>query len=226
MESTSWLREDKRNGFTLIEVLIAVSITAVVFTMLYGSFSQLVNSKRRIETRNELLQEANIILLKIRHDLANVFPRGKMNSKTPVSYPYSHFVGSGEGENSRLVFTSFARDPHHFSTNSGQSEISYYLVPLADVRQTLYALVRKDNYWIGNDAAGTAAVLSERVISFRVNFISEQFEGSETAQKIWQWNSSLRGGLPAAVQIEIVLAGYDENYEETHSMYIDIPVDK
>ena len=221
MKSTSSIRDDK-NGFTLIEVLIAVTITVIVLTMLYSSFSQLITAKRRVEKENELIQEANTILLKIRHDLVNVFPRGNINTGTSSS-AYRYFTGRLEGENSRIVFTSFAKDPTHYSTQSGQSEISYYVLPLRGEREDMFALMRKDNYWIGNDEAGAAYPLSERVLSFRVNFLSGQSLDSANEQRVWEWDSSVMRGFPRAVQIQIVLVG-DRGQEENHSMIVAIPV--
>ena len=222
MKSASSIQDDK-SGFTLIEVLITVAITVIVLTMLYSSFSQLITAKRRVETENELIQEANTILLKMRHDLVNVFPRGNINSQTssPSAYPY--FTGRLEGDNSRIVFTSFAKDPTHYSTQSGQSEISYYLVPLRGEREDMSALMRKDNYWIGNDEAGAAYPISERVLSFRVNFLSEGSPASADEQKVWEWNSSVMRGFPKAVQVQIILLG-DRGQEEAHSMIVAIPV--
>ena len=221
MKSTSSIRDDK-SGFTLIEVLIAVAITVIVLTMLYSSFSQLITAKRRVETENELIQEANTILLKMRHDLVNAFPRGNINARTSSS-AYRYFTGRLEGENSRIVFTSFAKDPTHYSTQSGQSEISYYVLPLRGVHEDMFALMRKDNYWIGNDEAGAAYPLSERVLSFRVNFLSGQSQNSVNEQRVWEWDSSVMRRFPGAVQIQIVLAG-DRGQEETHSMIVAIPV--
>ncbi len=221
MKSASSIRDDK-SGFTLIEVLIAVAITVIVLTMLYSSFSQLITAKRRVETENELIQEANTILLKMRHDLVNVFPRGNTNTKTSSSaYPY--FTGRLEGENSRIVFTSFAKDPTHYSTQSGQSEISYYVVPLRGEGENMFALIRKDNYWIGNDETGAAYPISERVLSFRVNFLDGRSSASANEQGMWEWNSSVMRGFPKAVQIQIILAG-DGGQEEAHSMIVAIPV--
>lgn len=221
MKSASSIRDDK-SGFTLIEVLIAVAITVIVLTMLYSSFSQLITAKRRVETENELIQEANTILLKMRHDLVNAFPRGNINTATSSSaYPY--FIGRLEGENSRIVFTSFAKDPTHYSTQSGQSEISYYLVPLHGEGENMFALMRKDNYWIGNDEAGAAYPISERVLSFRVNFLDERSPVSASEQRVWAWDSSVMRGFPKAVQVQIVLVGYG-GQEEAHSMIVAIPV--
>ncbi|MCY4262111.1 MAG: prepilin-type N-terminal cleavage/methylation domain-containing protein [Candidatus Dadabacteria bacterium] len=211
---------DGRDGFTLIEVLIAVSITVIALTMLYGSFSQVVTAKRRVETDNELIQEANTILLKMRHDLVNAFPRGNINSRISSPTAYPSFRGWLEAENSRIVFTSFAGDPAHHSRQSGQSEISYYLVPLRD---GMSALVRKDNYWIGNDETGAVYPLSERVLGFRVNFLTGRPAASDNEQAVWQWDSTAMRGFPQAVQIRIVLSG-DGGGEETHSMIVAIPV--
>ncbi len=222
MKSRSLILDNKK-GFTLIEVLIAVSITLIVLTMLYSSFSQLVNTKRIVETENELIQEANTILLKMRHDLVNVFPRGHINTTGSSASRHRYFIGRIEEENSRIVFTSFASDPAHYSTQSGQSEISYYLVPIRGEQEGLFALMRKDNYWIGNDEAGASYPISERVLSFRVNFLSGKSMGSVNEQKVWEWDSSINIGFPEAVQIQIVLLG-NGGQEENHSMIVAIPV--
>ena len=182
-----------------------------------------IRDRRRVETENELIQEANTVLLKMRHDLVNVFPRGSINSQTSSPSAYRYFTGRLEGENSRIVFTSFAKDPTHYSTQSGQSEISYYVVPLLGEREEMFALVRKDNYWIGNDEAGAAYPISERVLSFRVNFLSERFPAAANEQKVWEWDSSAMRGFPQAVQIQIILAG-DGGQKEAHSMIVAIPV--
>lgn len=222
MKSASSIRGDK-NGFTLIEVLIVVAITVIVLTMLYSSFSQLITAKRRVETENELIHEANTVLLKMRHDLVNAFPRGSVNSRVSSPSAYSYFTGRLEGDNSRIVFTSFAKDPTHYSTRSGQSEISYYVVPLRGEREDMFALMRKDNYWIGNDEAGAAYPISERVLSFRVNFLSGRFPASADGQEVWEWNSSAMRGFPRAVQVRIILLGAG-GQEEVYSMIVAIPV--
>ena len=221
MKSASSIRDDK-SGFTLIEVLVAVAITVIVLTMLYSSFSQLITAKRRVETESELIQEANTILFKMRHDLVNAFPRGNTNPAAPPSH-YPYFIGRLEEDNSRIVFTSFAKDPTHYSTQSGQSEISYYVIPLRGEGENMFALMRKDNYWIGNDEAGAAYPISERVLSFRVNFLDGRSPASANEQAVWKWNSSVMRGFPRAVQIHIVLAG-DGGQEEAHSMIVAIPV--
>ncbi len=227
MKSVSSRKEASR-GFTLIEVLVAVSISAIVFTMLYSSFSQLVSAKRRVETKNELLGEANLVLTKIRHDLVNSFARKEVNPSASSSDPYPYFRAKTDGaKNSSIVFTSFARDPFGHSDYFTQSEISYYLVPLKEGSGNMFALVRKDNYWIGNDRAGSAYPLSERVLSFSAEFLPRILSSTPMAEQnmVSEWDSRDMERFPEAVQIRIVLAGDLEDEEEVHSVLVAIPVD-
>ena len=87
----------------------------------------------------------------------------------------------------------------------------------------MFALMRKDNYWIGNDEAGAAYPISERVLSFRVNFLSGRSPASANEQEVWDWNSSEMRGFPKAVQVQIILLGAGDQ-EEAYSMIVAIPV--
>ena len=155
MKSASWPPK-RSGGFTLIEVLAAVSISAVVLTLLYGSFFQLLDSRDRVEAKNEAAGEAAAVLSRIRSDLANAFARGRVSPLASSAYPHDYFVATTEDGNSSLSFTSFQGGALHHSARSGQSEISYYVVALREEPRRLFALVRRDNRRIGDDGAGKA----------------------------------------------------------------------
>lgn len=216
-------RRKRDGGFTLIEVLISVSITAVVLTLLYGSFFQLMESRDRVEARNEAGGEADAVLSRIRHDLSNAFARGRVSSLASSSYPHDYFVGRMKDGNSSISFTSFPSDPFHRSARSGQSEISYYAVPVREEPRRLFALVRKDNYRIGNDGAGTVYPVSERVLGFRANFHTRSSLSFPGAEKVREWNSSVTESFPRAVEIEIDFELGDGG-AETRSTLVSIPV--
>lgn len=216
-------RRKRDGGFTLIEVLISVSITAVVLTLLYGSFFQLMESRDRVEARNEAGGEADAVLSRIRHDLSNAFARGRVSSLASASYPHDYFVGRMKDGNSSISFTSFPSDPFHRSARSGQSEISYYAVPVREEPRRLFALVRKDNYRIGKEGAGTAYPVSERVLGFRVNFHTRSSLSFPGAEKVREWNSSVTESFPRAVEIEIEFE-LEDGGGETRSTLVSIPV--
>ena len=222
MKSPSWPPE-RSGGFTLIEVLAAVSIAAVVLTLLYGSFFQLMDSRDRVETRNEAAGEAAAVLSRIRHDLANAFPRGGVSPLASSSRPHDYFVGTMKDGNSSVSFTSFPADPFHRSARSGQSEISYYVVALREEPRRLFALMRRDNHRIGEDGEGTACPVSETGLGFRVNFHTRSSLAVPRAEKVREWNSSVTESFPRAVEVEIDFELADGR-EETHSALVAVPV--
>ena len=95
-------------GFTLIEVLVAVFIGAIVLTVLYASFFQIVKAKERIEEELELYHEARVIMSKMTKDLVTAFPRGLVNTdESNITLPF--FLGVRDGDYSSLSFTALSR---------------------------------------------------------------------------------------------------------------------
>lgn len=222
MKSTSSRADDP--GFTLVEVLLSVSITAAVLTMLYGSFFQMMDAKSRVETKGEMAREADMILSRMRTDISNVFPRGRVNPAASSSYAHDYFrARRDEDGNSVLFFTSLAHDPTRHSPLSDQSEISYYTVPADGGQSGRLALVRKDNRFMGNDSSGAAYPISERVLSFSANFLTRRSLADRGAEKVWLWDSSVAKRLPNAVEIRVVLEEEDGR-RQTRSALVAIPV--
>ena len=211
-------------GFTLIEILIAVAISAMLLGVLFTSFFQILKAKDRVETDLSLLHESRVIFQKLNRDLSSVFPRGRVFNSSK-NYPYSYFKGGLDGENSNLRFSSFSRFPLQFNRESDQSEISYFLVESTDEDdreredEKIYSLVRRDNPWFGNTEGGIEYEISERVLSFRINYIPDQLgsrlsrdESGFEEEKINEWDAQLLNSLPAAIEVEIVLK--NENGED------------
>ena len=221
-------------GFTLLELLVAVFISALVLALIATSFFQIINSKDKVEDQLELLHEARVIFSRIGKDLSSVYPRGKV-ANTAADYPYIYFLGTSEEQtdNSRLEFSSFTRNPIEFNRESDQSEITYFLA-LADEEENfdpdipVYALIRKENPWFGNEEGGTQYPISERVRNFRLIYLNnKRVEDPLLEQEdIKEWNAlQLGGALPKAVGVEIVLMD-DEGVDHAFSTTIIMPIAK
>ena len=190
------------DGFTLIEVLLAIFIGSIVLTVLYASFFQINKAKARIEEELELYHEARVVMSKITKDLATAFPRGLVNSQeTTITTPF--FYGVEEGEKSRLIFTSLSRTPTQNSRESDQTQISYFLEPIED--SDLFALMRRDNPTLESETGGTQYALSERISRFDLTYLAKNPETGETAEYTNEWNSNETLSLPVAVNVNLVL---------------------
>ncbi|BDD86650.1 PulJ/GspJ family protein [Desulfofustis limnaeus] len=63
----------RRGGFTLLEVLIAVSLLATAVSVVYFLYGAMVATVERVDERTGRNDQARIILERINHDLAGLF---------------------------------------------------------------------------------------------------------------------------------------------------------
>jgi general secretion pathway protein J len=190
------------DGFTLIEVLLAVFIASIVMAVLYASFFQIIKAKEKVEEELELYHEARVIFSKMTKDLATAFPRGNVNSV--ISNTNSdYFIGGQEGDFSTLTFTSLSRTPAKNAKESDQTEISYFIVPTEDDLE-LFSLMRRDDPTIGIDGGGSEYPISERIVEFTLSYLGEPSPNNENQELAFEWNS-VESSLPNAVNVNIVL---------------------
>lgn len=234
MNSKSQQQCQTEKGFTLLELLVAVFISALVLTLISTSFFQIINAKEKVEDQLELIHEARVVFGRIGKDLSSVYPRGKVTNSA-LSYPYIFFLGQNEEQtdNSRLEFSSFSRNPIEFNRESDQSEITYFLVRIEDEENydeenQIYALIRKENPWFGNDEGGTQYPISERVKKFKLTYQNTKKTDDPLIEQedITEWNAvQLGGALPKAVAVELVLTD-DEGIDHTFNTSIIMPIAK
>lgn len=203
-------------GFTLLEVLLAVAISAIVLTVAYGSFFQIIKSKDFAESHLEMYHEARVIMSKLISDLSVAYPHGRIYSEDSKVEPL-FFEGRRNGDMSSVRFTSFSRLPGVNAMSSDQTEIEYYL---REDRETgLFHLMRSENPSIGYEDGGIEYALSERVAEFELMYMSS----SEDTNSLSEWDSRSTGKIPRGVEIRFVLK--NESGEEIEfSTFIVLPL--
>ncbi len=190
-------RDPRSRGFTLIELLLAILIGAIVLTVLYASFFQIINAKDSAESELELYHEARIIFSKMTEDLAMAFPMGMIYS-VKDSAPSSFFVGEVEGKNSSVAFTSLSHKRGINSPDSDQAVISYFLEPVPE--SVLFFLMRGENPRIGSISVAIQYPLSESIVGFNLTYLSDYGE-----EFIDVWDSSQSNSLPKAVEVTLTM---------------------
>ncbi len=63
-------------GFTLLEILVAISIVALVLTTVYGVFASISGAKERLENDGEIYQRARVIFDRLGREFRGVCPAG------------------------------------------------------------------------------------------------------------------------------------------------------
>ncbi len=69
------LSRQNRGGFTLLELLVAVAIFAVLSAMAYGGLRNVIDNSQQTETAMQRLQQVQLAILKISRDLTQLSAR-------------------------------------------------------------------------------------------------------------------------------------------------------
>ena len=209
-----WRSPTWNEGFTLLEVLLAIVIGAIVLTVLYGSFFQIIKAKDSAENAMELYHEASVVFSRMTKDFQGAYLRGKVYSESAKT-AYPSFTGGKEDDRSHIHLVSLSREPGINTKSSDQAEISYYLEPIPE--SDLYLLMRRENPQIGSESGGTQYPISERVVAFNLAYVSDNAEGLIEA-----WDSKQTGSLPKAVEVALILRS-TTGEDFTFSSLIPIP---
>ncbi len=192
-----WLQD--RQGFTLLEIMVACAILGLVVTALYGVFSRTLVSKRLVEERMAGVRAARIALWRIGEDLQASFPlTGSLSFSGETRR-------EGEFPQDSLSFVSAA---HTLLTSRGSEgdlcQIGYALMP--DPRVPIqHQLVRRVQIDVhaDQDASGEVAVLLSHLRGLRFRF----FDGQNWLE---EWGKDkTQGILPQAVEVTLYLHSPD-----------------
>jgi prepilin-type N-terminal cleavage/methylation domain-containing protein len=174
----------RTNAFTLIELLIAVSILAVIMSSLYTSFVIGLRAHRRTEEQLIQKNSGDIFIIQLERELRNSIPYFHPNLE-------HHFLGKGDS----LIFP--AQIVHYSSEGieEGLSLIRYEKEGNSLVR-TEEKLREKS---IGKDRK--QEILFDHLETFRFEYLTLSSAGEFLWRK--EWPNQPYIGLPRAVRFTI-----------------------
>ena len=210
-----------RSGFTLLEVILAIALTALVMSMLYGVVSSTILAQRRVEAEMFISEVGPALTTQIRQDLDAVFQPDAEGE---------YFVGidrtSGSGESDRVDFLATvmaygSEDEYEEPGFHSVNEIGYQLVP-NDTESGVGVLYRRLDYFVDEDPlrGGRLVELYDRVLSFDVQY----FDGTQW-QKSWATKDN-EGNLPEAIKVELKIRlrkSAEKNEDRTYTITVTRP---
>lgn len=211
-------RQGRRSsgGFTLLEVLLAVTLLAFITLILWGSFSQAVVTKRAIEAAQDRTHSARVALMRIAREVEMAY---LSNFENPtLQEKRTRLVSVPHGDVDELSFSSFS----HMRLRAGAAEgdtgaISYYGERDPDDRRILNLMRRETRRLQALDprnVSGEAYVLCPDVT--RLKFLFYDYKKKE-----WRddWNTNGADGQPyLPTQVKVSLSFVDERgVEVTYS---------
>ena len=226
METFVLLKNNKQNGFTLVEILIAIFIFAMVISMLFGTFHSTFSTTDAVRETMTINEMARACIQRMIADLTSIYLNLPPAYTPPgIDTPADHyrFVGDitsvgGKGF-SRLRFTSSA---HLSFGDSGQSggiaEIVYYV---DQIEEGQWVIRRSDHLYPYDTVKENKndPVLCEKIKSMAFTYYDE--DGAE--HEVWD-SESPDNKYSTPMAIGIIFEIGNKNASQIYRTKIALPV--
>jgi type II secretion system protein J len=215
-------------GFTLIEILAAIVIFAILMGAVFGAFLSIHHSTEALQYNDVYYESARTALARMTEDLRSLYvtrpplyhPPGMDTPPDPYRVVAQAASGVGGGAFTTLRFTSLAHVALNGQQTGGVAEIYYYVQPEGDTGG--YTLRRADHLWPYPDSPDESAndpVLCENIKALSFTFSTPDGDTEDT----WDSESEDHGyATPRAVAITLKVG--DETHIVTLQTTVLLPV--
>ena len=161
-------------GFTLIEVMLATFIVALMSTLIWASFGRLIHVSRELDEAGDHWHGVRIAMNRMAREVSCAFisdnyDPNRFRQDDPTTRP-TLFLIEDRGDRGRLAFTGFVnRRLFIDEKTSDQAVVEYFLDRDRDGRTHLFRRQKNiiDGRW---DRDGEVAILLEDVTGFRAEW--------------------------------------------------------
>jgi prepilin-type N-terminal cleavage/methylation domain-containing protein len=196
----SSIRSAACDGFTLLEMMLAVGVLGLMLAMLAESFHTIAGSKIHGEGRLYADREGRAILWEMSNEIRN-------SVQTPVSPSHVALLGSGRGSggayaDSIVVSTLAAGHRRSISGFGPENLVSYNVISNPNHPGWMLLTRMQQSALLSSDVAERPIVVADNLLSLHLKY----FDGNAWRES---WNSSQLGPphqLPIAAAIELKMA--------------------
>jgi general secretion pathway protein J len=222
------MRTDKHlsSGFTLLEILTAIFILAIVVSMVLGAFDAIFTNADRVSNRSDLNEMGAAALDRMATDLKAIHVMPYPRYKPPQLLDDEPDIYRVEGKTSNvggdtfawLRFTSSAHLPLNHVASEGIAEIVYYVQKASD---DAFIIRRADHLYPYPEfeESETDPEVCEQVRGFTLTY----FDANGKEYEEWDSESDeTEYGTPRAIKIKLALG--DETAPDIFTTQIVLPV--
>lgn len=196
----------RMRGMSIIEIMVAMTILAIVSTLLYSGFVQTSRNKQRVEHDLDRAHEIRLGLARIANELSMAYVSAQVNPSEHLRPTLTAFIAKDAMNGSRVDFTSFShRRLYRNAHESDQNELSFFVANAPD-NSGQRVLARREQRRIDDDpeTGGQSQVLIEDIKSFELSFFDDT-----TQQWVSTWDTTQAMGqqnrLPKQAKIFVTV---------------------
>jgi general secretion pathway protein J len=200
---------DSTRGFTLIEVMVAMAILAMVSVLVWSSFRQTALTKRNVEAQAARYRTVRLALDRMARELAMAFL--SQNEDTAQPERRTRFVGHRRTGVDDVIFSYFGHQRlYEDSAEADTAVVSFTSEPDRE-RRGVTNLMRRETRRLGygkpEDLSGQKDILCDEVTSLKIDYY-------DARDKQWrqEWNTTSADGQPDRLpsKIKLTLTVKDE----------------
>ncbi len=215
-----------RRGFTLLEVMIAVSISAVIGVMALGSFQRAWAARETCETQDERFSGARVALSRMAREVSVAFLSEHYDHRRFRDRP-TLFRGRDGGDRDSLLFTTMSHVRLDRDAKESDQSVVEYAVDADPDNPGDSALFRREKIRIDDDPerGGARAVLCQHVVAFDVAYWDWT---RQEWVKEWTTAPGERALLPTRVRLALALKmpdGKEAKFETEARIALIRPLD-
>jgi general secretion pathway protein J len=181
----------RNNGFTLLEVLIAVVLLGILTAALYGSYFGVIRARDRASAGMESRRELGATLDRIRREVSSSLPVIAANEQLKPRFVVEDRDNFGTPA-STLTLTTLAPPAVLNRSESGIVLVTYKMVEKDKKR----ILTRQERDLFSEESNVRAFPQMEQISSFLV----ECYDGSKWVKS---WDTATNGRRPTAVRVTV-----------------------
>ena len=213
-----------KKGFTLLEILLALTIVSLIISILYATFHQSMAAMAHVEKKTQFVQKGRLILERMTGELNSAFIPHQPLPSSPFRYGMVGESNKIEDDfRDRLDFTFFSELQLEGSTRGSEIlEAGYFLGREPGGKG--FTLYRRQDRAIDGDLqkGGGSEAICDGVRSLK--FIFFDLRGNP----LHEWNSltgDFRNTLPSRIEIRLKLAD-PEGGVQSFRTQVSLPLGK
>lgn len=198
----------RARGLTLLEILVAITIMAMVSVLIYGAFDGISRSKIGLGRLNDRYQQGRAAMRRLAQELASAYISQHLPYNSSLIASRTLFVSKDSSPADRIDMTTFShRRVQSNAKESDQNELSYFSCPDPKVSGKI-DLCRREQAVIDFDPnkGGSVFVVAEDIDLFDVKYLDAQSglwtDSWDTTQATGQ-----AGRMPLEARVTLVMRG-------------------
>lgn len=200
-----------QKGFTLLELLVAISILSVILGVIYSSFFSASKTTRLLESDEDVYQTARSLLGLLSRELRSLYYYPSGATKAGLTGVDSEIDGH-PGDSIYFLTTSYLRKGSD-SREGEMAEIGYFLD--VDTGTDAKHLIRSVDPTVDLDfdEGGIFLPLSDRVEELDITYYKEQSD-----EWLNEWDTKTQQQLPDLIRIELSVLDDEERPAHFHTV--------